>query len=135
LAELFGTKPIHVLAPDAFVFSQGDSQSQIRPLVWFDRTRSSRRIVAAGEQSPPANAIAVHLIADGMLALPMAQREEALEAVLRVGIKSLRNPARIVIQRPEVIFENDELLAAVFEHRQREALAKAVDWAFGCRFA
>lgn len=135
LARIFGTKPIRIrLAAEAFVFSQGESRNQIRPIVWFEPAASSGRIVAVGDQSPPANAVAVHLLADGIAAIPVAQRERALEALLRFGIRTLRNPGTIAVQRPEVIFENDKLLAAAFEHKQREALTRAVDWAFGCRF-
>jgi hypothetical protein len=135
LARIFGTKPIRIrLAPDAFVFSQGESRNRIRPIVWFEPAASSGPILAVGDQSPPPNAVAVDLAADGIAAIPVAQRERALEAVLRFGVKSLRNPATIAVQRPEVIFENDELLAAAFDHKQREALINAVGWAFGCRF-
>ena len=65
LAKLFGTKPIHIrLDADVFLFSQGDSRTQITPVVWHDRADFSGRIVAVGDQSPPANAVPVHLITD-----------------------------------------------------------------------
>lgn len=135
LARIFGTKPIHVrLAADAFVFSQGESRSQIRPIVWFERADSPGLIVAAGDQSPPPSGVAVHLISDGLSDVPVTQRERALEAILRFGIKALPNPARIPIQLPAVIFENDVVLAAAFEGRQRKALEKAVAWAHEVRF-
>jgi hypothetical protein len=76
----------------------------------------------------------VHLTADGTAATSAIQRAKALEAVIRFGIKSLPNPARIPIQRPAVVFESDRLLAAAFDNQQRQALAKAVNWAHECRF-
>jgi len=133
LASICGTKPIHIrFGANEFVFSWGPSQYRLKPLAWFDVTNpSSHKIVGIDDQPSVPNVVAVHVIRD---AIPAAQRQSALEAVLAGGMKKLRNPARFAAQRPEVIFENDEVLAVAFDHQQRQALAKAVWWSPACRF-
>jgi hypothetical protein len=138
LARICGTRHIRIrLASDVFAFSQGESRSQIRPVVWFERADASWRIVAVGDQPPPtpSTAVAVDLVADRTGTVPVI-RERGLGAVLRFGIRSLPNPARIPVQRPEVVFEDDEFLAPAFSNEQRHALTRAVTaaGAVGCRF-
>jgi hypothetical protein len=135
LARLLGTQPIHVsLAAEVFRFSCGDSRVHIRPLVWVAHAGPAGRIVAVGDEPPPAGGIAVDLISSQDPTISLALRQKALEAVLFVGFKKLGGTGSI--QRPEIIFHNDNVLAPRFENKQREALRQAAlaARAFGTRF-
>ncbi len=134
-ARLLGTKPIHVsLAADAFTFSRGDTRVQIRPLVWLEHEGATARIVAIGDKPPPPGAIAVDLASSRVVRLPSPLRQRALEAVLFQGLKSLSHQG--TIQRPEIIFHGDSILAPAFDSQQRDALEQAASRAraFGTRF-
>lgn len=68
------------------------------------------------------------------LPVPAEVRQAALEAVLFFGLKALAHTG--TIQRPEVVFQNDGVLAKTFGNEQRQALSNAVSAAraFGSRF-
>ncbi len=135
LARLLGTKPIHVtLTSDAFTFSCGDTRFHVRPQVWFDHTGSSGKVLAVGDQPPPAGAVAVEVTSPQVLAISREVRQKALEAVLFLGFKALAHTG--TFQRPEIIFHSDSVLARGFDGQQREALRQAasVARAFGSRF-
>jgi hypothetical protein len=134
LARLLGTKPIRVrLASDAFTFRCGHSQSHVRPVVWC-ASAGPPKILAIGDDAPLHGAMLVELSSPQALALPLHVRKQGLTAVLARGFRGLG--AEATIQRPEIIFENDTVLAAVFEGEQREALRKAAlaTGAIGSRF-
>jgi hypothetical protein len=132
LARLIGTQPIHVsLAADAFTFSCGDIRFHVRPQVWLDRAGT---IVATGEQQSQAGLEPLNVTSAHVGVIPPAIRQKTLEAILSLGFKALAPVA--TIQRPEVVFHNDAVLAVVFDGRQREALRQAASaaGAFGIRF-
>lgn len=134
-AKLLGTTPIHVrLAADAFTFSRGETRVHVRPLAWFDGADSSRKVVAVGDQPPPPRAFAVDLTSADALAFPAEVCQAALEAVLFFGLKALAQTG--TFQRPEIVFQNDGVLAKTFGNEQRQALSNAVSaaHAFGSRF-
>jgi hypothetical protein len=135
LASVCGTQPIRVrLATQAFTFSHGDSRAELTPVVWFADSTDDKCIVAVGEDPVAAGAVSVDLMDQRVMSIPMARRQRALWAILHLGIKRLRNPARFAIQLPEVIFTNDQVLASAFDNQQRQALVQAVAWAPSCRF-
>jgi hypothetical protein len=133
LARFLGTKPIHVsLAADAFTFSCGDIRFHVTPQVWLDRAGT---IVATGDQPSQAGVEPLNVTSAHGGVIPSAVRQKILEAILSLGFKALAPLA--TIQRPEVVFHNDAVLAAWFEGRQREALRQAVaaTGGAGSRFA
>jgi hypothetical protein len=135
LARLLGTKPIHVnLSADAFTFSSGETRVRLRPLVWLEHDAPTAPIVAIGNNSPPPGAIAVDLASSQVIRLPSSLRQRALEAVLFQGLKRLAHTG--TIQRPEIIFHGDSVLAPAFDSHQRDALQQAASRAraFGIRF-
>ncbi len=124
LARVLGTRPIYVrLAPEAFLFACGDVQTHVRPVVWFDGVGASAKIVALGDQPPPAGAVPMDLAASPVETVPLALRQNGLNALIRFGLKSLGGTG--TIQRPVVVFQNDAILARAFGNDQRRALAEA----------
>jgi hypothetical protein len=135
LAWLIGTQPINVdLASDAFTFSRRDTRVNVRPVVWVEDFGQSSKIVAVGDEAPPAGAVRVDISSPLAVTLSSELRQRALEAVLIVGLKSLAHTG--TFQRPEIIFHNDILLARGFDDEQRRALTQACvrARAFGTRF-
>ncbi len=62
LARLLGTQPIHVsLAADVFTFLCRDTTVHIRPLVWVEHAGPAGRVLAVGDEPPPADGMAVDL--------------------------------------------------------------------------
>jgi hypothetical protein len=132
LARPIGTKPIYVsLAVDAFTFSVGEARFHVKPQVWLNRVGPSTTIVATGDQLPPAGAELLQVMSPKALAVPPDVRQKALEAILFQGLKALAHAG--TVQRPEIVFHNDAVLAGGFDCQQREALSKAASAAFGER--
>ena len=102
-------------------------------MVWCASAESSK-LLAVGDDAPPQGAVLVDLSSPQALALPLHVRKQGLAAVLARGFRGLR--AEATIQRPEIIFENDTVLAAAFAGDQRDALRKAAlaTGAIGSRF-
>lgn len=122
LAKLLGTKPIRVhLTSDTFIFRCGLTESHVRPVVWC--AADSTTVLSVGDEAPPAGGLPVHLASSEAFALPFRVRQQALRAALARGFKTLQSEA--AIQRPEIIFHNDDVLATAFEGQQRESLRLA----------
>ena len=121
LAWVLGTKPVEInFAEDAFTFSCGDATIRVTPIVWLEQSDCAAQVVAVGDDPPQSPANPVYLTSAQIDTLPVATRQKALESLLDVGMRQLPSGRRL--QRPVIVFRNDNILAHAFENEQREAL-------------